>query len=217
MFALLSGHDVHSAETVPELLAAIFTVPARSLTIVVPCAHPALVHVVDRALQLRLADRWPDARSMQAAVREAYFAMNGVTIPARVPGVPVPTESLPDDDVLLPLVVAPRAATTAVSLEGRGHRFPRRAALASSFLLAAALGIAGVEHDSLPQQGSRSSEPSVRLLEASSEMSSSPISAPVALVPPEAPTMPVVHRAPSVASTVSVPRVRQPSVYDSRH
>jgi len=108
MFALLSGHDVHSAETVPELLAAIFTVPARSLAVAVPCAHPALVHVVDRALQLRLADRWPDARSMQAAVRDAYFAMNGVTIPPRVPGVIAPPESLTDDDVLLPLAVAPR-------------------------------------------------------------------------------------------------------------
>ncbi|MGH7294054.1 MAG: serine/threonine-protein kinase, partial [Polyangiaceae bacterium] len=77
MFSLLSGQLVHTAETVPELLAATFTEPPRSLAAVVPGCPPGLTEVVDRALQLRFADRWPDARSMQAAVRAVYRAMYG--------------------------------------------------------------------------------------------------------------------------------------------
>jgi len=80
MFTLLSSRCVHTAETVPELLAAIFMHPAPSLATVLPGAHPSLVDVVDRALQLRQAERWADARAMQAAVRRAWVATMGAPI-----------------------------------------------------------------------------------------------------------------------------------------
>jgi serine/threonine-protein kinase len=74
MFTLLSGRDVHVEDTIPELLAAIFTKPAPSLGAVMPECDPRIVAVVDRALERRIEDRWLDARAMQAAVREAMRA-----------------------------------------------------------------------------------------------------------------------------------------------
>jgi hypothetical protein len=232
MFALLSGQDVHSADTVPELLAAIFTRPARSLAVAVPTAHPALVDVVDRALQLRLADRWPDARTMQAAVRGAYLAMNGAAISTgSLVGslTPSPTASLsasasaPARSAALDEVVreapAPRAAVTVVALEGRRQRVPRRLALALAsalaFAIAAGLGIAGGERVSGSQEPSRSSEPRVRMEGASALLSGS---MPQLIVPQSAST-PVVHPPPAVAVSAPgpAPRVRRPTVYDRRY
>lgn len=68
MFTLLSGQMVHSGETPTELLAACMSRPARSLATVLPSAHPALVHLVDKALALEPSDRWVDAREMQREV-----------------------------------------------------------------------------------------------------------------------------------------------------
>jgi len=77
LFMLLSGEVVHSRPTVPEMLVAIFEGPARTLSAVLPGAHPALLEVVDRALRQTLAERWTDARTMQTAVRAAFLTMYG--------------------------------------------------------------------------------------------------------------------------------------------
>jgi eukaryotic-like serine/threonine-protein kinase len=84
-FALLSGELVHTEETLPELLVAIFMSPARSLASVLPGAHPALVEVVDRALKLKRAERWPDARAMREAVGDAFLAMYGAPLASAAP------------------------------------------------------------------------------------------------------------------------------------
>jgi serine/threonine-protein kinase len=81
MFTLLSGAFVHDDPTRSGMLEAVFTRPARSLAIVLPGAPSTLVALVDRALAHRFADRWPDARSMQTAVRATYAAMYGVPLP----------------------------------------------------------------------------------------------------------------------------------------
>ncbi|WP_437886286.1 serine/threonine-protein kinase [Sorangium sp. So ce307] len=71
MFSLLTNRYVQEAPTVNELFFLRMTCPIASLARVEPSMPPAVVRVVDRALEFAQADRWPDARSMQAAVREA--------------------------------------------------------------------------------------------------------------------------------------------------
>ncbi len=70
LFTLLSGRVVHDdAQTAQELMAAVFSRPAPSLATVAPALPAEVVAVVDRALALRMADRWEDARAMRDAVR----------------------------------------------------------------------------------------------------------------------------------------------------
>ncbi len=71
MFTALSGHYVHEGKTISDVLIAAATKPARSLRSVAPHLPPAVVAVVERALAFDKPMRWPDARAMQKAVREA--------------------------------------------------------------------------------------------------------------------------------------------------
>jgi serine/threonine protein kinase len=93
-FALLTGRHVHEAETQNELLLRAMTTPADPLASVLPQVNAKVAAVVDRALAFDPADRWPDARTMQAAVREAIIdvdregpppSLRG-TVPAPLPG-----------------------------------------------------------------------------------------------------------------------------------
>ena len=92
MFTLLTGDFVHAKESLHESLAATITQPAPSLAAALPGAPPRVVEIVDRALQLKLADRWHDAREMQAAVRAAYREMTGEDTP------PLPARRTTADD-----------------------------------------------------------------------------------------------------------------------
>jgi eukaryotic-like serine/threonine-protein kinase len=74
MFALLTGRFVHRAGTLNEQLLAAMTTVAPSIASLLPDLTPEVAHVVDRALSFNVADRWPDARAMQAGIREAYAA-----------------------------------------------------------------------------------------------------------------------------------------------
>jgi serine/threonine-protein kinase len=123
MFTLLTGQLVHVEQTSSELLAAAFTKPARSLAEALPGAHAALVAVVDRALALELSDRWPSARAMQGALRDAYRRVCGETLPAVVVPAPAPRWEL---EASLSPVETPTRRTT-----------PRRRALAVAGLVAA--------------------------------------------------------------------------------
>jgi serine/threonine-protein kinase len=85
LFTLLSGRMIHDGETVQELMAAVFSKPAPSLATVAPEMPKEVVDVVDRALALRMTDRWEDARAMRDAVRAAYRALTGHAVPAPPP------------------------------------------------------------------------------------------------------------------------------------
>ncbi len=69
MFLLLTGEPVHDGNSAAEMLIAAANYPARSVAMLEPGLPPSLVAVVDRALAFDKADRWPDARSMQMALR----------------------------------------------------------------------------------------------------------------------------------------------------
>jgi serine/threonine protein kinase len=216
MFTLLSGRDVHTEETVPELLAAIFTEPAPSLATALPDAHPAIVGIVDRALQRRLADRWPDARTMQSAVRSTYMAMYGTAIPVRALAEHDPRSSVHDEGPpasLEPAIVA----TTVLGAKARIRRYPRRIATAAAFLVAAALGTASVDRDGRTQERRPSGTPLGELVETSTALSTTParplpvIVAPLDILP--------MHAAPVRPGRAVSPfhRGRYGSVYDRRY
>jgi serine/threonine protein kinase len=69
MFFLLTGRDVHEADTLAGELLAAMTKPAPSLGELAPHLPRPLIDLVDRALAFERIDRWADAREMQAAVR----------------------------------------------------------------------------------------------------------------------------------------------------
>jgi len=219
MFTLLSGEDVHTADTVPELLAAIFSTPARSLATAVEGCHPALVDVVDGALQLRLADRWPDARAMQAAVRKAYVAMYGEALPDGALATGAPRQRISHDAIVAVSHGRTRETTVAAPEAEKvvRHGYARRIAVAAAVLLAAALGIAGAE------RVGRSEEPPAGASALLAELGELPSVLPTTPAPPSAPipvedTTPAPVSHPPLASpAVSAVRAHRRSLYDRRY
>ncbi len=72
MFTLLTGRHVHDAETANEALALAITKPAPKIGSLHPAIPGSVANVVDKALSYDKGDRYQDARSMQAAVQQAY-------------------------------------------------------------------------------------------------------------------------------------------------
>jgi len=77
MFTLLSGGYVHEGESGNDQLILSATAPARSLALAAPGLPAEVVGIVDRALAFERDKRWPDALSMQLAVRAAIEALGG--------------------------------------------------------------------------------------------------------------------------------------------
>jgi serine/threonine protein kinase len=85
MFHLLSGRGVHDGSSVHEELANAMTQAAPALATIRPDVGSGVARVVDRALAFTKQERWPDMRSMQAAVREAYLESHGSPITSAPP------------------------------------------------------------------------------------------------------------------------------------
>jgi serine/threonine-protein kinase len=71
-FTLLSKRYVHDAENAGEMMVVVGSRPARSLALVSPELPAPLTAVIDRALRFEKSERWPDARTMRAALADAY-------------------------------------------------------------------------------------------------------------------------------------------------
>ncbi len=98
MFHLLSGRGVHNGSSIHEELTNAMTQPAPALATVRADVGVACARVVDRALAFAKDARWPDTRSMQAAVREAYLESSGSPIASAQPltvDAAVPDRTLP--------------------------------------------------------------------------------------------------------------------------
>lgn len=80
LFAVLSGRHVHEADTANEQLLEAMTKPAPALASVAPEVPPRVAEIVDRALRFEKSERWPDALTMQTAVREVYEALTGASL-----------------------------------------------------------------------------------------------------------------------------------------
>lgn len=96
MFRCIARRRIHDGATEADLLIKMATMPAPPLRSVVPEVPPDLALVVDRALQFDMAQRYPDAATMQGDVRalmsgdRPLFAVSApavvaATIPATVP------------------------------------------------------------------------------------------------------------------------------------
>jgi len=103
MFMLLTGHPVHEESTLDGQLKAVTTRPPRSLRQLRPDLPAPVIALVDRALAFLPHDRWPDAFSMQEAVRDAYNKLGGELRPASLR--PPPVE--PSPGVTSPPVIPP--------------------------------------------------------------------------------------------------------------
>jgi serine/threonine-protein kinase len=82
MFTLLTGRLVREGGTVNEEIALAITTPVSPLSTVMVDVAPEVATVVDKALAYDKAARWPDAQTMQAAVREARGATSAMADPA---------------------------------------------------------------------------------------------------------------------------------------
>jgi serine/threonine-protein kinase len=69
MYIQLTGHQVREADTPNEELLLAMTTPARSVAELRPDLPRPLIELIDKALAFEQDERWPDARTMQAAVQ----------------------------------------------------------------------------------------------------------------------------------------------------
>jgi len=69
MFTLLTGHHVHEADTMNEVLLGAMSAPAKPIALYRPELPKEVCEIVDRALAYDKEARWPSAAEMQLAVR----------------------------------------------------------------------------------------------------------------------------------------------------
>ncbi|MBS2019041.1 MAG: protein kinase [Deltaproteobacteria bacterium] len=120
MFTLLSGEVVHPIENITALLVAVASRQGRSLASVkngkeIP---PAVIALVDKALALEKPRRWPTARAMQEALRNATpraWPRGGASLPPPpVAAPPEPVAPAPPTVRVRPPSSPPASAATVV-------------------------------------------------------------------------------------------------------
>jgi serine/threonine protein kinase len=82
LYLLLTNRHVRSTQTMDEEMVAAMTQPADSVRSIAPSLPSAVVEIVDRALAFDKQDRFPDALSMQLAVRAALRELERSTPPS---------------------------------------------------------------------------------------------------------------------------------------
>lgn len=71
LFSLMAGRFVHDGESGQEIMVLTATTQAQSLAGAVKGAPRAVVQIIDRALAYDKAARWPSAKAMALAIRDA--------------------------------------------------------------------------------------------------------------------------------------------------
>jgi serine/threonine-protein kinase len=126
MFTMMSGRFVHEGRNLNEQLVHSATKPPSSLRTVAPGAPDVVVALVDRALAFERQKRWPDARAMQVALREAYHSLKrGAAAPSSAKSRPVDRELSVVTRVAEPAASDSGENVVFVRAEGRGVRSPR--------------------------------------------------------------------------------------------
>jgi eukaryotic-like serine/threonine-protein kinase len=87
MLALLAGDRPRRAETGEEELLLAMTAPMPAVRERVPSVPTPVAAVIDRALAFDRLARWPDARSMQVALRDAAHAVSSMHVEPPTPQV----------------------------------------------------------------------------------------------------------------------------------
>lgn len=153
LFTLIAGCFVHEAETVQEQLIRAATVAAPSLATLAPDVSPDLVAIIDRALAFDKTQRWPDARSMQAALRAATSSEDR-DAPLTLPVPSSPTGSGESETIAVPVHMLPTNPTystarpvthgVASSSSVATQRSWKPFYVVAATLLVALLGVAGI-------------------------------------------------------------------------
>ena len=81
LFRALTGRPVHTAKTPIDRMLQAMSEPAPSLATVTANAPADLVELVDKGLAFHKEARWPDATSMQVALRKVYETNMGQPLP----------------------------------------------------------------------------------------------------------------------------------------
>jgi hypothetical protein len=205
MYTLLSGRTVHEADTLNKLLLAAMTKPAPPLAGILPGIAPALAAVVDRALAFDQAHRWPDARSMRAAL-DASAGAATTTGAAGGTSFPVPVIGA------APAITA-RSGVTAppFTREDTGRNAtvrPRRAGLIGGFVLGcvvvlgAAIGLGVMRRSSAGAPGAATAAPETAPTGPAPSAGEPPTTAAVAEPPPSTSVAPA---APAVSVALAAP------------
>lgn len=217
LFTLLSSEFVHPAPTANAQIALSMTRPARSLATAAPTLPRAVVAVVDRALCFSPGDRWPDAKSMQQAVRllgENWSSISAA--PDEIPeGLGVALDPIPASRTTVP-------DPTAVADES-GARPPTRKLW---FLGAAAVCFAALAPAFTSSRASASHEvvaasaPSPPPANAFASMKSEPIGLATRVPEPASPTIGAIEASPSVEPSGRVAGTKtraEPAVWITHH
>ena len=121
MYHALAGRPVHEGRTANEVLLAAMTMQAQPVASVVPGLSIPTSQLIDRALAYTRAGRWPDAKAMQDAVRNAYHQRHGSSI-TTAPPLAVP-ESIRGGELANPLPTTGRPVSN--SRDPAAQRQPR--------------------------------------------------------------------------------------------
>jgi serine/threonine-protein kinase len=144
LFTLISGEHVHEAETINDQLVLSATTRARSISTLVPTVPSAIAVLIDRALAFEKAERWPSARAMQTALRDAARSLPAEDQPA--PSVRTSVMYGRTQSAIAATVAAPTAHTddtgviSAFTDSGLGSARARRR---TRWAIAAVLGLVG--------------------------------------------------------------------------
>jgi serine/threonine-protein kinase len=178
LFYALTGRVIHEADTVNKVLLSAMTRPAPKLATVLPGLPGAFCEVVDKALAFQQADRWPDARSMQKALRAVI-----PQLPAALPLGPSPAGASPPHGALATGSPFSRDAT------GAGARSSKLTIVAAVSLVfvAGGLGAFVIVSRDKPAPAPAASAP-IASAEASSPPSAAPSASTQAPPPPSAAT-----------------------------
>ena len=154
LFTLASGAHVHDADTVAAMVVYAGSRKARRVHEVAPDVPKALADVIDRALAFDKAERFPDAKTMQAEIADAFRASFGGDVSKEslslVPR--APKLSLPDtssvamaptmDSGAHPAVTPKGIATIGGTASDRAKKSARSPVTIGAIVLALGLGLA---------------------------------------------------------------------------
>jgi serine/threonine-protein kinase len=117
LFQLATNRRIHDAAHTLGLVVRMATTPAPKVRTVAPDVSEAFARVVDRALEFRREDRYPDASAMLADVRDALAAVptEGATLELASGPASRPAPSVPKGAAFLDTVRVPAAAASAAS------------------------------------------------------------------------------------------------------
>jgi serine/threonine protein kinase len=84
MFRLLTNARIHDGANGPEIAGKMATLPAPAIRSIAPRLSSEIAAIIDRSLQFRKEDRYPDAASMRADVRALRKARTDAAAAARL-------------------------------------------------------------------------------------------------------------------------------------